>query len=201
MDDAAGAAAAGAWAAAIAAIFGPIIGVVMANTFAKHQSIRQEAAQLFRRIMEDSQKFRHAFMAVCRYQFNQLSADVRLSRIKTHRPSKLFSSPPDPTLEAAKERLELADEQYAIALRELREIESILNADILSLGLLFDKQSEKCGRAIQELIAMSELFNREERPSDDDCQKRLNELIQRIMKEMKPLHDSLRRSDPDADLY
>jgi len=47
--------------AVIAAIVGPFIGVYFA-TLTRRAATRQEASALFRRITEDSQNYRHAFL-------------------------------------------------------------------------------------------------------------------------------------------
>ena len=82
-------------------------------------------------------------------------------------------------------------ERFHNAFQESRNIEVLLNVDKLSLGLLFGMKSEKCGRAINHLIVMSEIFKTDPLPPLTECDKEINDRIQKISQEMKSLHNSL----------
>lgn len=193
------------WAAAFAAVIGPVIGVVMANTFARHESRRTGAAGVFRRVMENSQNYRHAFLNQHRFRSQMESKGVMLNKLletiektapATDSVGRSIHAQVQALYQQGVSDVQQIEGRFAQAFNETRSMESLLNADKLSLGLLFDMQSERCGRAINHLIAMSEVFNLESLPSMEECQTRLNDRLQAITAEIRPLHDSLRRSDP-----
>lgn len=194
-----------AWAAAIAAVIGPIISVAIASGFARHESMRTEASVVFRRIMENVQNYRHAFLNQHRFRsqieksqetLNQLLDTIKVTAEAMDAQGESLHAQARALYDHGTADLREIEGRFAQAFNETRSLESLLNADKLSLGLLFDKHSEKCGQAINELIKMSELFNRAEIPKMDVCQDELNNRIQAITTEFKPLYESVRRSDP-----
>ena len=194
MDDAAIVA---AWASVIATVIGPLVGIGIANSFARRESLRQESSKLFRQIMEDAQNYRHAFLDMYGSRFNfksAMAAAEKWSGIVTADAS--LAAGIESQLKESKADLQRVEDRLATAFRDVRAIESLLNADVLSLGLLFDEKCEPCGRAIRDLIAMSQLFNQQELRPLEDCDNRLAELIQCIAESLKPLHRSIRRTDP-----
>ena len=195
-------------AAVIAAIVGPIIGVVIASTFTRKEATRQESAALFRQIMEDSQNYRHAFLSQYRFhtdllsytdKLNKLLEVIRKSAAATDEESKNIHAEVQALYQAGRQEKENVGERYDRAFREARSLESSLNADVLSLGLLFEEKSKNCGRAIRDLIVMPKVFTYKELPSFEDCQIRLEELIQKISEGLKQIHKSLKASDPLQD--
>jgi hypothetical protein len=113
--------------------------------FSQRESKRQEAAKLFRRIMEDAQSFRHAFVGV--HQYRQEIAEQTAQRNEIQRQIHSLSMlrsidggvGSDPSLENhhnhANQELHRLKDHYAGAFGELRRYETILNADVLSLGI------------------------------------------------------------------
>jgi len=57
----------------LAALIGPIAGVAMGNAFARHQSKKAEASQLFRQIANDVQRYRNALLMLYRHDSSLLS--------------------------------------------------------------------------------------------------------------------------------
>lgn len=190
------------WAAAIAAVVGPIVSVGMAHWMVKQENKRQEASALFRRIMEDSQNYKHAFED--RYQYGESSKRYRkqLERQTTGlsgimRQHNERQGQYDSTLERLYMELQPLEDRYVRAFQEMRAIERLLNANVYSLGLLFGNESKRCGSAIRDLISMGIVFNEPELPPFEDCQNELNKRIDTTCQAMKPLYESLRNSDPE----
>lgn len=193
MDESAAVAA--AWAAVVSSFIGPAIGVVMANTFAKNESKRVAAAGLFRAIVEHSHQYRLAFQDMLYFRSQELAAYQNMQNVALN---PQFYKPEHHTRATAKRddmRQRLVEAESALHL-----VASTLHADILSLELLFDKESRECEKAIGELASAYEAAV-EKRLSHDDSRKLVDDLVRRIVETIKPLHHSLRRSDPDADLY
>jgi hypothetical protein len=192
-----------AFAAAIAAVVGPIIAVVIANRFTRHESTRQEASRVFRQVMVDAQNYRHAFLDQHRFhtniacypdKLNQLREAVAKTVNATDSEGRTIHANAKASYDYSVGDLAQLQERFHRAFRETRSLEAALNADVLSLGLLFDKQSEACGRAVQSLIAMSEVFSREPLPAFSECQERLNSLITIIGEGLKGLQHLMQKS-------
>ncbi len=78
---------------------------------------------------------------------------------------------------------------------DLQRMVTILNADCLLLGLIFDKKADPMGSKVQQLAESAKLlFSDSPPPHFDECQKGLATGIQAICDEMKPLWDCLQGS-------
>lgn len=182
-----------AWAAAIAAAVGPVVSVALAYWMGRQENTRLEASKLFRAIMEHSQAYGDAFSDF--YHFRQ-HLEAKKREITHYRNSRSLpvaaGDGNDQRIPQLSNELMVLDERYHRSFSGIRSVAALLNADVLSLGLLFDKKSESCGRAIRELIALGGLVDSENVPPFQDCQSSVNELIARISNAMEPLHNSLR---------
>ena len=76
--------------------------------------------------------------------------------------------------------------------KDLKSMETALNADCLMLGLFFHKKADGLGRALQKLIAMSEIFNRGKTRarSFDACQEEIRKRIDVIIEQMRRLWEA-----------
>ena len=198
-----------AWAAVIAALLGPVVSVAIAHWMVRQENKRREAAELFRRIMENAQNYRHSFLDQHRFRtrnltyadkLNKLLAIIRETASADDAEGKRIHAETNALYQHGASDQQAIQDEYTRAFQETRAIESLLNADKLSLGLLFDQQSKPCGLLINELIEMSEDFNRDTIPEFVNCQERLNILVYRIGQEFKPLYESLRQADSFADV-
>jgi len=78
---------------------------------------------------------------------------------------------------------------------ELKLKESDLNTDCLMLGLVFDRKADKAGKAIQNLIYLSNVFTTRPLPELEACFDNLERLIKLITVEIKALNSSLPYDD------
>lgn len=65
--------------AILASIIGPLIGVMMADMFAKRNARQQETAELFRRIMEDSLLYVHTFNECWQFRRQILQMQIEMT--------------------------------------------------------------------------------------------------------------------------
>jgi len=193
------------WAAVIAAIFGPLIGVGLASSLARQDARRTEATSVFRRIMEDAQNYRHAFSDLfwleseAREKTDKKEAleyQLSLSRVFVKNLATSYTEEEQNKIDSLSADLQRVKSKHAKALNDTRALDTLLNTDRMSLGLLFDMKSEKCGRAIERLIGISDVLKQKELPPRGECQDQLNERVLAISKEMRPLYESLRKLDP-----
>ena len=184
-----------AWAAVAAAIFGPIIGVFMAHSFARYEATRNEATSLFRTILENCQSYRIAFDDAYAY-CHQWKADVKQAHQVIEEFKTKYAHSAHPVTLDLSNQINTSETRWLNAFRDLRNQLALINADLLSLRLLFDKKAQKCEQALEELGRTYYLFHSEQMPSHDECEKQLSRLIDTVINEMKPLHDALVRRDP-----
>lgn len=174
-----------AWAAAIAAFFGPILSIVLAHYMASRENKRIEAAKLFRSIIAHSHSYRRGLTKMLAAQNTELAAFQ--SRTNANLNPNFHSQ----------ERRDEADENYrkAVGMRnravfEWQDLEADLQADILAIELLFCSQGKQLVETILQLL---DVHNNNS--TDEDIELRATELMQEITVEIKPLHNSLHRDD------
>lgn len=179
-----------AWAAASAAFVGPLFGVAMAHLMARQQDKRTAAAKLFHAIVEHAQNYRHTLLDMNRAD-EQRHEQLERGKVVADHEEQI-----SPLVQLMQSSLERIDSRYYSAFQEARMIQSQLNADAISLGLLLGSPSRDCVNAIKTLARSIHDFETEEVPDFDAVQAKLVELIENVIEEIKPLHDSLRRADP-----
>ena len=175
-----------AWAAAIAAVVGPILGVVMANSFSRHESTRIAASSLFRSVVEHSHRYRHCFDEVV---YRKVTTDINHNRVERlkHIPTS------QDRVDFTTDLYNASVEAHSQAVKELGMVEAFLQADILDLELLFEKKSAKCVGLIRELVAIYDDIGKRELI---ELQQQTNDTVQRICNELQPLHRHVRKEDP-----
>ncbi|MEX1039661.1 MAG: hypothetical protein WDZ51_03455 [Pirellulaceae bacterium] len=187
----------------IAVFLGPLFGVYVAGIYSRQENKRQEAARLFRLTNEHAQGFLYAFRTVHGIVVEQNEVNAQQNRqIEIHKElsqsgSRAFVSPS--SLKQTKDKLDAIAEKLKTQRREVEAVVIVLNADVVSLGILFGDSGVKCGEAIRHLIVMYSVLDNNEVPTAEACVEELKKRVDVIGKEMKALHDSLRKSDPFDD--
>jgi hypothetical protein len=167
----------------IAAIVGPLVGVLMAHIFSKQQLKNVAATELFRRIIEDSYNFRAIYLvARISKQSTKTIGDIPVElKVKLHLFDTLVSSSAD-------------SRSYLI---ELNKMFALLAADKLSLSILFDSKADKCNKAIDKLIQWNGRFNDDTLATDDVGDSMLVD-VKAISNEIRELSKLLKSSIDDA---
>jgi hypothetical protein len=180
-----------AWAAAVAAVVGPIVSVAMAHSMMKHENKRTEAAKLFRSIIANAHSFRSAFSA---YLYQRERDNAAYSRQHSMQYNPNFHKPGD--YDRAADHSREVQVQLRNAGSHLESWEAVLLADILSLRLLFGEESRHCESAIRDLVDVRSKMANQELENREVALLYVIQTVAKIAKSIEPMYDSLRRSDP-----
>lgn len=182
------------WAAALGALFGPIISVAMAHMMMKHENKRRDSATLFRQVAEDVNSYRVAFLQ--RHYAQSVSNDAIPGNPAIGPGGKWLGSLESKADYERRETYFHKMIQYSRDSGErMRAVQAMLRADQISLRLFFDRASEKCVKAIGELYALESMFTQHPRPTYEDCEKRLSEKIEVINNEISALFETTKQPE------
>jgi hypothetical protein len=192
------------WLAIAASFIGPIIGVIIANMLSRQYSVRLEAAFAFRRIIENTHKYRHAFLNRIRHEKPIVEYGPKLERLKQILATTVEST--DAQSRQSREEATIlfqfalldqqaVQERYETAIYELQNAVSQLQSDKLSLDMIFSKQSKRCEKLIDELLNLNQLFESSSPPSYKECNVQLNDAILKIHTEIQPMYETLRSNN------
>lgn len=196
-----------AWAAVISSFVGPLIGVVIAHSLTQNASVRAEAGHLFRRVMEDTQRFLNAFIEVYATRLRFIGAGGHVNELlKTVEELQAAYPGQDGGMLKASDlfqsftgSLSDAEQHHFNATKELQVVIAQLNVDVFWLGLMFGDKSKRCGALIRQMMVGATVFNQQELPPLEICRQKIGDLVQRACKEMEPLYEGLRERNPLPD--
>lgn len=133
------------WGAAIAAIIGPLFGVYVANIFSKQESKRRAAAELFSRLTEHAYNYFHIAS-----QYNVAVALNPRAQLLVQQ----AAAGNDATFKKiAADAMQTQQQILAESFQRIAVAKALLNADTLSLELLFGERTAKCKSIIDGLLA------------------------------------------------
>lgn len=203
-----------AWAAAIAAVVGPIVSVRMAHQMVKHHDKRTAAAELFYHLVEHASNFRNEMLDA--YHLNQkvreklevimdtsidsaLSEEAVLDQGKHPDLDQTF----DDLKRLGYSSLDRNLSQCESAFRQARILRSQLDADGMALELLLGQQSRKCADSIKHygdyIHELDEIQERSKMIFEEivceNFEGILNERYEQIVTELASLHRSMEAMD------
>lgn len=181
-----------AWAAAIAALVGPIVSVAMAHYMAKQEDYRRTAGFLFRDVVKHLHEFFTAFDLAhsCRHRRDEAL------KLESRKEALLGAAGIDPDgrpalIEQAnliENEIRRTDEEYARAFRDLNLVVAVLSADLMSLDLVFPVASKRCQEKIRDLLNMTDRLVQDDLPERKQCKSEIDNQIDSINSEIAKLY-------------